>query len=313
MLFSLEPRFLAEMYAHKLFAFLFVANREWVEPAVYLRTYRILLLVFALATSRWAIKQPVLLCVWASLIFQTALHLPALFSYRYSVLALDVGLCLLAGLGLARMLVDRENAKLAVCAASFVCIASLGAWHATTYRNFPEINPYAVPHMVERQFPVESLPVSRLDGMSRLAPGRYRVEAVPAVMEIDLSGPDVVSSYAQRYLVIDAPDVKPGAGAGQCNDFLATYRLENSPAENFGPAKRFEWTTSGLAKRAIVGGYWKLGFRGPGVLRLSFSCPLGSEVQIARMELVQPVVGLEYRTAYLRSTGRTDWKDPLHQ
>ncbi len=238
-----------------------------------------------------------LLCVWASLVFQTALHLPALFSFRYSVLALDMGLCVLAGLGVARMLAAGQSARFTASSVAFVCLASLGAWHAVNCTNFPQINLYGVPRVVEQQFTAETLPVSRLDGMAKVSAGRYRFESTPEAMEIDLS--EVASNpNVQEYLVIDARS----ASEEPCNEYLAAYRAQDSPPGQFGPPERVEWISAGEGgRRALIGGYWKLGLPAPSALRLSFACPIGSELQITKMELIQSRVGYEYRAAYLRS------------
>jgi len=309
MLATLDHGLVAEMYAHKLFAFLFVTNREWVEPPAYLRTYRILLYVLALASWGRTMKQPVLLFVLASMAFQTALHVPALFSFRYSVLALDVGLCLFAGLGLARMLEAGNTARLRWSATAFACLALAGVWHAAAYRDFPPIDLYDVPRVVERRFTSDSLPVLRVDRMSRLGDGSYRFDGGPAVMEIGLSEAADFHPYVQEYVSLTAP-VDTGEAPGKtCDGFLASYLPGDSSSGRFSPAQRIEWISAGNERRAVIGGYWKLRMRGPGVLRLSFDCPAGLVWRMSELDLVRPTVGSTYRSAYLRSIGKNDWSD----
>lgn len=307
MLATFDPSFVAKMYAHKLFAFLFVTNREWVEPPAYLRAYRILLYVLAAASWGRTMKQPVLLCVLASLAFQTVLHVPALFSFRYSVLTLDVGLCLLAGLGLAQMLEVESAARLRWSATAFACLGLVGVWHATAYQNFPQINLYEVPRVTERHFTREMLPILRVDRMSRLGNGHYRFDGAPAVMEIDLSGSKDFHPYAQEYVSLIIAGTASGFPHKTCNDFYASYRPKDSAPGQFGPAQRVEWLRLANERRAVIGGYWKLRMRGPGSLRLTFDCPAGTDWQITGLEIVRPTVGSEYRTGYLHSIGKDDW------
>lgn len=311
MLLSLDPVFVAEMYAHKLFAFLFVANREWVEPAIYLRTYRILLLVFAIGSAAPAFRNPVLLCVWAAIVFQTILHVPVLFSFRYSVVVLEVGLCVLAGIGVAGMLAEKTRTRFAASTGAFACLALLGGWHALAFPAIPAIN-LDVPHLVEKQFEVDRLPVSRLEGMTVVADGRYVFERDHSSFDIVLADRPALLPGTQRYLALWAAEEPSGASSAGCDQVVAAFRPENAPTAQFGPLQRFAWTDAPSGRRAVIGGYWKLRFRGQGVFLVQFNCPAGSELHIGRMQVIQPIVGFYYRMAYLRSLGRTGWSESAH-
>ena len=301
---AMDPGFVAQMAAHKLCAFLFVTNREWVEPPALLRGYRILLYVLVIGSLAGTMKKPVLVCVWMFVAIQAALHVPVLFSFRYSVLTLDVGLALLAGLGLARILDERRGKALAGSIVAFTGLAGFGAWHAIVYPDFPRLNLYGVPHVTERHLRADMLSVRRVERMTKLASGHYRFDGSPASIDIDLPG-SAFHPFFQTYLSLAGA---PGEGPEACDTFHAAYRPAGPGAQAFGPAQRVQWSSVAGARRAVIGGYWKLRMRGAGVLRLVFDCPSAIEWRIDEATLVRPIAGSAYRNAYLQSIGQDDWQ-----
>ncbi|HUP90473.1 MAG TPA: hypothetical protein VM100_14035 [Longimicrobiales bacterium] len=300
MLLSMSPQFVAQMLMHKLFAFLFVSNREWVEPTIYLRSYRILLFVIAIMAFRFIRTNPVLLCVATVMTVHTLLHMPALFSFRYSVLCLEVGLALVAGVGLAWMVHTNQRTRLLSGGIVAVAAGAIGAWHAA-YSQIPSINVYGSPHTVLERFSVEHLPVTALDGMTKIAPGRYRFDAALAAFDVDLSGRNDLDPYHPVFLAVAADSI-PGAPSASCDHTYVSFRALKSTPE-FGPPLRYDWIREETLSRLIIGGVWKLKFNQPGFLRLSFACDIGSEMQITGMELLQSTVGREYLAQYLQTGG----------
>ncbi|MGZ5079866.1 MAG: ArnT family glycosyltransferase, partial [Usitatibacter sp.] len=106
---------LAAMWAKKLAAFLFVSNAAEGDVP-WLRAWRIATMVLA-AVGVMGIASRALRCVVAgSVLYQVAIHVPVLYTMRYSVGAMDLWLVLLAGIGIAPLYVRRSAAAIAVVA-----------------------------------------------------------------------------------------------------------------------------------------------------------------------------------------------------
>src|SRR6185436_13413686 len=115
---------LAQMHLQKLAAFVFVTSAE--SDALLLRAWRTALLPFA-ALGMFAIRHGALR--WALggvFLVLVALHVPLLYSHRYSVGVMDLWLAIAAGVGVAAA---ARSPVLALSATAMAGIGiAFGAW-----------------------------------------------------------------------------------------------------------------------------------------------------------------------------------------
>ena len=124
---------LARRFLEKSAAFVFVTSAE--QDALLQRSWRIATLVLALAGLLFARARPVAWALGAMLAYQFVVHVPALYTHRYSVGALDLWLTIAAGVGIACILEGRFRVAAAMgmtaviatgCAMGFVAWRDLG-------------------------------------------------------------------------------------------------------------------------------------------------------------------------------------------
>jgi 4-amino-4-deoxy-L-arabinose transferase-like glycosyltransferase len=124
-----DPAHLAWLYLHKLGAFLFVTNIAAEDHAVWLRAWRIFALIVG-AVGFAAVGSSLLRWVLGLMLaYQVAVHLPVLYTMRYSVGALDLWLVLLAGIGIAAMIERRSLAHFGKVALVTTAGLGFGWWH----------------------------------------------------------------------------------------------------------------------------------------------------------------------------------------
>ncbi len=136
---------LTAMYARKLGAILFVTQAETGGIPEVLRGWRVVLLVLA-AYGWWHIRVPALKwLLGGAFAYQLAVHIPALYTFRYSIGAIDLPLTLIAGAGAAQALANRRQ----LVAVSAMAVASIGLGQAAArYGEPPSPHVDRVPHAV---------------------------------------------------------------------------------------------------------------------------------------------------------------------
>jgi hypothetical protein len=127
MVLDTPPAQLAALYGQKLLAFVFVSNVAG-DADLTMRLWRIATLILA-AVGLAAVGSSILRWVLATTIaYLIVVHVPVLYTHRYSVGALDLWLALLAGAGIAEMARQRDRTELGwvvlVTAAGF----GVGIW-----------------------------------------------------------------------------------------------------------------------------------------------------------------------------------------
>lgn len=270
------PLQLGESFARKAMAFVFVTNAE--EQVQVLRAWRIALVALALVGVA-AIRLPAMrLVVAATLLYQVAVHVPVLYTHRYSVGALDPWLCVAAGVGLASLW-GRWRAASLVGGLAIAAIA-VGAWLASG--PLPEPDAYRAPRLTVWQG----------------EPRRVALHAGTPV-EVEVRDAPRFHPWNNHVLVIDA--AVQGAGAESCGPLRVSYRRTGEGAFSPEVARRT------LLRNAVVRHQWggvPLGLHAEGTLRLAIDCPVGTELEIAKLAVVQPMGSLEARERYLQEAPR---------
>lgn len=114
MLKDMPTEHLAELYINKLGAILFFSQANLKQKIFNQRAFRIFLLTFALVGFFYHRKNILVLMLFFTLLYVTAVHVPAMYNQRYSIGALDLPLTLLAALGVAQLIRRCSDNKLIV-------------------------------------------------------------------------------------------------------------------------------------------------------------------------------------------------------
>lgn len=122
MLKDMPTEHLAELYINKLGAILFFSQVNLEERVLNDRAFRILLFVLAAVGVFYHRKNILVLMLFFTLLYVTAVHVPAMYNQRYSIGALDLPLTLLAALGVAQLIRRYSDKKLILT----VLLTSLG-------------------------------------------------------------------------------------------------------------------------------------------------------------------------------------------
>ena len=263
MIFQADPAWLASLYAHKLAAFVFVSNAAIDGDVLLLRSWRILTLILAVAGFR-AIVSPALRWVIALMLaYQVLVHIPVLYTHRYSVGALDLWLALLAGLGIAALVERRSAAQIGGFALALVVGLGAGWW---TYRYGPE---------------------PQLEVLKTRNALVWEMRGVRGVGRLELTIPpspllDPISNYA---IVLDA--------ASGCANVAFSFRREG--ASEFGRSVTHRLEIDGKVHRYQFGVVHPMQLQFPGRLRIETPCIL----EIQRIALHKVDAGSELRERYL--------------
>jgi hypothetical protein len=264
MIFQADPAWLASLYAHKLAAFVFVSNAAIDGDVLLLRSWRILALILSVAGFR-AIASPALRWVIALVLaYQLIVHIPVLYTHRYSVGALDLWLALLAGLGIAALVEHRSGGQIGLYALASVAGLTVGWW---MYRYGPE---------------------PQLEILKTRNSLVWETRGVRGVGRLEMTIPpspllDPVSNYA---IVLDA--------ASGCANVTFSFRREG--ASEFGRSATHRLDTDGKVHRYQFGVVHPMQLQFPGRLRIETPCIL----EIQRIALHKVDAGSELRERYLK-------------
>jgi hypothetical protein len=307
MLFSLPPSFIFEMYLMKLSSFFFVNNREWISPVATLRGWRIFFLVFSIPAILTLRAKPVIWILLALLAYQVAAHLPVIYSHRYSVGVLEMSLVLLAGIGVAVFLRERQWLSLFVfliLTAAFIYMGRVSARdpHAV------KLNAYGVPHEILYSSSVGGLPIVGLVGASRTGPNEFVSTENTVIIDVDLTSLKNINQYTLQVVAIEG-GILSGSQAERCEPVTYFYRKQSQTDFSLAGAWQDIWPADGKLHLYVLGHQAPLNIIEPGTLRLRFICGVKTRITLSRVEVLRPTVALYYRERYLKSIGARDWND----
>jgi hypothetical protein len=265
MIFEADPAWLAALYAKKLAAFVFVTNLAIDANVVLERSWRVVTLILAIAGFR-AIASPALRWVVAlTLAYQVIVHIPVLYTHRYSVGALDLWLALLAGVGIAALIERRSATEVLLYATA--CVAGLGAgWWVYRHGPEPQLDMLRAKHAL----------VWEARGIRGV--GRMEINIPPSPLL------DPLSNYG---ILIDT--------ASGCANVTFAFRREG--ASEFGRSATHRFDIDGKVHRYQFGALQPLQLQSPGRLRIETPCIL----EIRRLALYKTDAGSGLREKYDRS------------
>ena len=281
------PAVVAEMFARKAFAFLFVSSAESSgEPLAWMRAWRVALAVLAIVAVA-ARRRSVVVATLAVLVaYMLAVHMPVFYNHRYSVGAIDIPLTLLAAIGAMEAARGARTAAVALAALAFALgLALLDVARAGPLSPKPERIPHEVMWLADvgRSFPV--------------GPGRPPVDIaiakVPGTPPWDLS---------MLQLDLAIADVDKGGG---CE--AMTVRFRTADQKDFAPGRSVRiFLPSGIARqrRLTIGSTIPLGLDREGTVRLELECASPASAEIGTMAVIAPRREIFYRDRFLERERR---------
>lgn len=296
---SYDFPFVAKLYAIKLLSFLFVGNNEWVAPVAELRSWRVALVCLSAITFFRLRKQPVLMVIAGSVLFQVAAHIPVLYSHRYSVVALDAPLALLAAIGAVTVLQTWSLRGQVIVTASVLVAVAFGVVVANTAQVL-QVNIDGTAHVTVVDRDRANLRLSAGPGATVIGPGRVRSTAGVAEIDFDLTN-EPIESGRTYVLALDASLDVPMNRPASCAVVYLYRTGDDAFTRNRGTLTR--WNTDGRSRRIYNGVSEHIHIREPGWLRLQFHCGAGATVDIGRMALVQPFFSFDVFRRYFIERG----------
>jgi hypothetical protein len=272
---------LAEMFARKALAFVFVTSTDPSgEPLAALRAWRVALAILAACALIFHRRSPVVVAAGALCAYMVAVHLPLLYTHRYSVGALDVPLAILAAIGLAECL--GRPVRLAFALTFAVLGVALG-----------------------------------LVSMAHPGPGEPRIDRSPIEViwsrDAAVHGLAIVPGTALEIAVTEAPKlhpwdnsmitialgVTPGDARGGCEALRLRYRKAGEAGYGEGRTVRVPIASDGRMRRITIGTTVPLRLNHEGVLRIELECPYPALLEMGTISIAAPRRALHYRERYL--------------
>jgi len=283
-------------YLQKTGAFIFVSKAVLVDSIWSIRTLRIVELVLSIFGLFSIKSKSVQILIGGMLTYQIAVHIPVLYSHRYSVGALDLWLILLSGIGLAALLKTRSP-RLIMGTVAFTLIAvAIGEFHRK-YSSplFPEIA--KVPHQVIwHRLGKDLKPVGNL-GFMPISPNSFRLQGQPNSLDIpvrDVSELDQSGNYVVSLRLAVIPQEKT-----TCEKIRLLYKRVTDPGFTDYQSIRFGIQADGVMHTYNIGATLPLALIDDGDIRLVLECPAGTVVDINEIAIIEPTVAKTYKQLYL--------------
>ena len=285
------PAVIAEMFARKTFAFLFVSSAESSgEPVAWLRSWRIVLVVLAAVAVIRRRGSPLVAALGLLVAYMLAVHMPVFYNHRYSVGAIDFPLTLLAAIGAVEAAKSARMGAVALTAATFALgLGLVDAARAGPLSPKPERIPHEVMwlHDVGSSFPV--------------GPGQGPID-IP--IEKDPRTPVWDLSMLQVDLAIT--DIAKGGGCA-----AMTVRFRPTGEDRFAdgrsvriPLPAQSGPPSSRGQRITIGSTIPLALDRAGVVRLELECDSPATAEIGTMAVIAPRREIFYRDRYLERERR---------
>lgn len=267
--------FLAELHAQKLAAFVFVTGAE--PGALLLRSWRIVLLAaaaFALPSRASGVARWLL---FAMLGYQVAIHIPVVYTHRYSVGGMDIWLVMAAAVGIAEL---ARKARPRLIALAVVAAAAGVAAGALAF------------HLAQPPMP-DVFAAARTRAWEGPAL-EHRFGGGHAPLDIPIENASTIHWWINYVLVVDANRVPGGARA--CETLHVSFRPAGK--DQFGPAAVAMLRGGGNLRRYQIG-LARVQPGSPGVLRLAMPCPDETTLRIERLALYGAMGAIDYRARLL--------------
>jgi hypothetical protein len=257
---------LLQMFAHKALAFVFVSSTEASgEPLALLRAWRIVLVILAGIGAFAHRKSAFVLAISALAGYMFFVHIPLLYTHRYSVGALDSPLAVLAALGMVEAVRSARRAATTLVASTVA--AGIGLVDASA----------AAPGMpMPDRIPNEVLWLADLQRQADVAPG--------SPIDIDILKDANSPAWYLTMLQVDLA-VNP-ARPGSCAAMRVRYR--KSGEDRFASERviRVPLRADAQMHRYTVGSSVPLGLYGAGTVRLELECTSAAALRLGTVGII---------------------------
>ena len=268
---------LARIALHKAFAFFFVTGAdEYNGPVAWLRFWRVLLVVPAAAAlwMRW--RTPLVALLGALIAYMVAVHLPLLYTHRYSVGAIDLPLSMLAAIGIADL--ATQPARAAAAIATTTLIAALGLLQLS--------HSYLGPHI--DRVPYQLVWTKTDAGGFELGPN--------AALDIPVRDAPLFHPWDMVALSIDYA-LAPHERGAKCDAMTVRYAKVGEDAAK-APWRRVPILADGQWRTIVIGGV-PLALNHEGTLRIEFDCAAPAALELGRLTIAAPRRATHYREQFL--------------
>ncbi len=281
---------IAEMFARKSLAFLFVSSAESSgEPLAWLRSWRVALVVLAIVAVA-ARRRSVVVATLAILVaYMVAVHMPVFYNHRYSVGAIELPLTLLAAFGAVEAARSARTAAVALAAMAF----ALGLGLIDVARAGPlSPKPDRIPH--------EVMWLAQVGSSFWVGPGRDPID-IPVAKRAGTPPWDL------SMLQVDLAIKDAGKGGG-CD--AVTVRFKTPDQQDFAQGRSvhvflpLEIGPRRAPGRLTIGSTIPLNLDREGTLRLEFHCSTPATAEIGTMAVIAPRREIFYRDRFLERERR---------
>ncbi len=308
-LFMLKQQTAAEillMYLRKVSGFVFVSKAILADSIWNLRSLRIAEIVLG-TIGLFSLRSTLMRCfIGGALAYQVLVHMPLLYTHRYSVGALDVPLIVLSAVGIAVLWNEwryqpRPFMKLGATAALLAMSIGIGEWHRQRSQVLmPDI--LAVPHEKIHHWDTGSL--AALSGNGAIAEGNGAYRTTETLWTLEVPVPPLPLKRGEEYYVwsigmeVSAPSSLPGCGVG-----AVYYRAIDEPAFSEIKSRYFRVVGDGRQRYYHLSASPSMSPIFPakaGFLRIAGNCPTDSRIRLHDILLSRSTVAETYRERYLK-------------
>jgi len=250
------------MFAHKALAFVFVSGMDNSGvPLAALRAWRVLAVLFAVIGIVSRRRDRVVATVAAFLAYMCIVHVPLLYTHRYSVGAIDYPLALLAAVGLASATRSARRILLSLVASGVALAAGLALASPGLGSPMPERIP------------------------TQLAwSGQVDRQATDQPLDIDIPKEPGTPPWDLSMVRLDLA-VQPLA-PGHCDSMLVRYRHADEKDFAAWRVVRVRLERGTGPHVYTIGSTVPLGLDGAGVLRLEPEC--SARARVGKVEVILP-------------------------
>ena len=293
---------LISAYWQKTMAFIFVTKAVLPDTLFNIRSLRIaevVLSVIGLFSLRNRIMQWL---IGGAIGYQIAVHVPVLYTHRYSVGALDLWLVLLSAIGVAQLLYYRRwsNTILKPVAVLVLILAAvgIGEWHR---KHSAPLSPniLGVPHddiWVKNKNDLVDLSTTN---MTLLESGVYRLSDNNGSLMIPVRGVLKLNSSGNYVLSLAFSVTVPQRG-DQCQGGRVSFKRLVDGGLSDALSIPFKINSENNVSQYHFGATLALALISDGELTLDVSCPKDAVVDIEKIWISEPHVAGVYRERYLQ-------------
>jgi hypothetical protein len=289
------------MYVQKTFAFVFVTNAILPNTIFNERTLRIVEVVLGYLGIA-AIKIRLLRWLMVTiLLYFIAIHIPLLYSHRYSIASIDIWLIILSGVGLASLVLNgdyRKRFKRTLLVSTVIIGAiGLGEWvRKSSLELMPDV--FSVPHKNLYALESDQLTDLQVQGMITEKNDHYVVTQENSYLVVPIEAlPDPEPGFPLDNLVLSLHLTIEKSKCSQIGLFFkpddnSEFSINNSRILKIAADGKPRWYHIGV----VIG---TLHIASQGQLKLSIPCEQGTKVALTELVVSNIEVGQHYRQKYL--------------